>query len=215
MVSQLWPTLDLNDDAPTWGQDVADKFAAVGSWFAGPTAPATTFAGQKWIDTSAAPVCPLKIRNQANAAWIVLLTDVETALGGGITTAKVDSRVHSASVYLGAISASGNYAIWETPTVNNIVVVDVSLISTAGVASSGTDLWTFQVRNVTDAVDLKAAVKSTNGAAITADAPYALGLDQNLTIGASKHLRFQVLKTGAPTALAGALVTVKFKITTP
>lgn len=216
MVDQLWPTLDLNDDAPTWGQDVDDKIKAVGSLWAGPTEPATTFPYQRWLDTSASPVIALKIRNIADSAWVTLWSDVMTTGGGGITTARVDARVLVSCAFVSAINATANFDIFVTPPVNNVDIAAIQIVSTAGVAADGSHKFTFQVRNITDGNNLYAAAKDTSAAAITADAAYDLaGTLQNYSnLAAGKVLQLQVAKTGSPTALAGCSVLVFYKVRT-
>ena len=200
----------------------------------------------KWLDTTGPTVYPLKIRNQANSAWIILIPDVQVASGGllalaggtltgplamgtqkitglasgtaatdAINKGQADGRIITLPLSLGTISATGNKYL-VAPGAAASTIVDVELVSELGVASSGTDYWEFQVRNITDSLDLRATVKSTNGAAITADAIYQLGLGQNLALAAAgKVLRLQMTKFGAAANLQGLLALVHYKVTTP
>jgi hypothetical protein len=57
--------------------DLNTALQALGSWFCGASAPATTYAGLRWLDTTANCV---KVRNQANSAWITLPLDPVNAI---------------------------------------------------------------------------------------------------------------------------------------
>lgn len=57
-------------------QELNAAFKAVATDFIGGTAPSTTYAGQKWLDTSAANAV-LKQRNQNNTDWVILGQFVE------------------------------------------------------------------------------------------------------------------------------------------
>lgn len=58
-----------NQLAPAARADINDALKALASTNSGATAPATTYANQFWYDTS---TDLLKIRNEANSAWITL-----------------------------------------------------------------------------------------------------------------------------------------------
>lgn len=146
----------------------------------------------------------VKVTNLANG----------TASGDAVNKGQVDARVHTVAVPIGTISSTDNKYLWIVSGSSTITVVDVLVVSELGVASSGTDYWTFQVRNITAAADLRAAVKSTNGSAITADTAYALGLDQNLTPSAAAVLQLQMVKAGAPNALTETLAVLRYTLAT-
>ena len=62
--------------------DLTQAFQAVASNSLGTTAPFTTYAGQFWLDTT---LNALKIRNQANSAWLTLpFSVVDSALAAGL-----------------------------------------------------------------------------------------------------------------------------------
>lgn len=146
----------------------------------------------------------VKVTNLANG----------TASGDATNKGQVDARVHSHAVHLGTISASDEKYLWIVSGASTITISDVLIVSETGVTSDASHLWTFQVRNLTAAVDLRSAVKSTNGAAITADTAYALGLDQNLTPSAAAVLELQMAKTGSPNALTEMLAVVRYTLAT-
>lgn len=58
---------DANNAAQTDLQNIENNFAALKSQFGGASAPANTVAGMPWVDTTNHI---LKIRNEANAAWL-------------------------------------------------------------------------------------------------------------------------------------------------
>ena len=64
-----------NQTAPSFRTDLNNALLAIVSTNSGGSAPSTTFANQLWYDTSANQ---LKMRNEANSAWIVLLESDQT-----------------------------------------------------------------------------------------------------------------------------------------
>ena len=65
-------------------QDLNNLLAAVISLNSGATAPSSTFAGMLWLDTSSSPPI-LKQRNQADDAWVTILTPQGIAVSGAST----------------------------------------------------------------------------------------------------------------------------------
>lgn len=137
-----------------------------------------------------------------------------TASGDAVNKGQVDARVHTAVAYIGTVSATDNKYLWIASGASTITVVDCLIVSETGVTSDASHLWTFQVRNLTASVNLRSAAKSTNGAAITADTAYALGLDQNLSPSAAAVLQLQMTKTGSPNALTEAIAVVRYTLAT-
>lgn len=220
-----------------------NNFAALQVDFASATAPASPLAHQIWVDTSGSPVV-VKRRNAANSAWVVQSPDVSVAGGGllpltggtmsgaiamgatkvtglangtasgdAINKGQADARVHVATCYVGTLSATDNKYLVVVGT-GTWTIVDVGIVSETGVASHATDLWTFQVRNLTASVNLRSSAKSTNGAAITADTYYALGLDQNLSPSSGAVLQIQITKGGSAGPLTETLAVVRYTIAT-
>ncbi len=92
----------------------------------------------------------------------------------------------------------------------------VSVVSDTAVAASDTNYYSFQVQNLTQAESLLASAKTTKatgGAAITADAAYGLGPDQNTVIDDGDVIELQVTETGVATDLTGAEVLVVVEYT--
>ena len=112
---------------------------------------------------------------------------------------------------VGGFNAALNLPIWIAPEA--CTIVDVFLHSDLGTSGSvaGTTDFTFQVRNVgtggAGTTDMRSAVKSTGATEITAWAPYALGLNQNLGMAKYEGLQLRIGKNGAPTDLTAAKIT--------
>lgn len=165
---------------------IPDNFATLLTKFSGGTAPSTTFAFQWWYDTSTGL---LKIRNSTNSAWVVV----------GL----------SATIFeLGALSASRNLYLTTSPR-THYVMGCVVVSDTATTGSGAGNRWDFQIRNKTAAVNLLIAAKTTNGAEIAVDTPYAVTADQNQQPAALAVLELQITKTGSPTSPL-ARVSVEF-----
>lgn len=219
------------------------NFAALQRNCISATAPASPLSGQFWIDSSTAteilkiydgaawrtlapdvflagtgggllPTAGGTLTGNLSFGGTAKCTSlaVGSASGDSITYGQVQAIVQSFAVPLGDISATNNKYIFVGGP-GTTVINDVGIVSELGVASNATDYWTFQVRNVTAALDLRSAVKSTDGAAITADTYYALGLGQNLTPAASAVLRLQMVKAGSPNTLTDAVAIVRYTIT--
>lgn len=177
---------------------------AIQNNFAGATEPASPIAGQWWLDTSGSPRV-LKMRNAANSAWVAVVPNADTT-GGGL------ERIVAIPVPIGTLSATDSKYLHICGP-GTTTISDVVLVTEAGIASHATDKWDFQVRNVTAAVNLRSAAKSTFGAAITADTAYALGLDQNLSPATGAVLQFQATKGGSAGNLTELLAVVRLTVT--
>lgn len=142
-----------------------------------------------------------KITNLANG----------TASGDAVNKGQVDGSPKVQSLHLGTFTTTDEKMLMIVPA--NCTILTVKIANENSIASSGVNFWTFQVRNLTAGVNLRSSAKSTNGAAITADTTYDLGLDQNLTPAQNAVLEFQaVLGGGAPGNLQELVVTVEYKI---
>ena len=92
----------------------------------------------------------------------------------------------------------------------------VSVLSDTAVAASDTNYYSFQVQNLTQAESLLASAvttKTTGGTAITADAVYELGPDQNTVIDDGDVIELQVTETGTATDLTAAEILVVVEYT--
>ncbi|MBU2539165.1 MAG: hypothetical protein KKH22_12085 [Proteobacteria bacterium] len=100
---------DPNHDGQTDLLNIENNFAALKSQFGGLTAPANPVAGMAWVDTTAHI---LKIRNEANSAWLSIF-DLATGKPVGVSTDAdtVDGFHASQSAvanYVAVRDASGN-----------------------------------------------------------------------------------------------------------
>ena len=109
---------------------------------------------------------------------------------------------------LGGISESVNKFVFIAPT--RCVITSIKLVSDTSTASSaaGSKEYTFQVANLTQTLDLLSATKKTSGTEITGDAAYDLRVNQNLTLAQDDVLELQIVKTGSPTDLSSAQISV-------
>jgi hypothetical protein len=92
----------------------------------------------------------------------------------------------------------------------------VLVVSDTAVAASDTNYYSFQVQNLTQAESLLASAattQATGGTAITADAAYALGPDQNTVIDDGDVIELQVTETGVATDLTSAEILVVVEYT--
>lgn len=220
-----------------------NNFVCAQNECAGATAPASPIAHQTWVDTSGSPVVVKRRNAansawvtqvpdvSATGGGLLPLTGgtmtgalsfggtqkvtnlaAATSSGDAVSKTQIDSAVQVATVPIGTLSATDNKYLFIAGTGVH-VISDVVIVSELGVASSGTDYWTFVVQNLTAAVALKAVAKTTNGSALTANAAYAFGLDQNLTLASGDVLQLQATKTGSPNALTECLAVVRYKVT--
>lgn len=228
-MSQTDTAFTVNDSLSTITAALVDARLAWRSHFKGPSAPPSPTTGMIWIDddTPSATVWAVKLYDGTD--WIELfridttnnvvqmatgaalsgaldanaqqINDVAdgTAAGDAVNKGQIDGIVQSVVAHVGDLSATDQFFSFAVPA--NCTIVDAILMSETSTAGSGGGTqWEFNVRNLTASVNLKASNKVTNGAEITADTVYALGLDQNLTPSANAVLEFQVTKTGSPTS---------------
>lgn len=238
-ITSLVGTGTLSADRST----INSNFTALQGCFIGSSAPTSPIAGQLWLDNSTATEA-LKIYDGAAWRTLAAdafgttggggnlplsggtmtgaidfggydLTNVGNADAAGEATNKgqVDARVREITVPLGTLSATDNKYLAAAGT-GTWTITDVLIISETGVTSDASNLWTFNVRNLTASVNLRSAAKSTNGAAITADTAYALGLDQNLSPTSADVLQLQMTKTGSPNPLTEAVAVLRYTLAT-
>ena len=138
-----------------------------------------------------------------------------TASTDGVNKGQVDSLARITSLHLGTISAGPEEKMLFSAAGIAATILEIYLSNENGVVSDVTNLWTFQVRNLTAGNNLRSTAKSTNGNAITADTLYALGLDQNLGLAANDVLELQLTRGGAPNNLQELCVYVKYRIDAP
>lgn len=231
-MSQTFTVPAGSDTLATGRTAINDNFAALLSNNAGTSAPSYKVEGTLFAKTDTNV-----LQVWTGAAWVTIVSDYTVAGGGNlpltggtmsgaiamganqitglangtastdaVNKSQIDALTLVATVYIDGISATSNHVLWVAPAA--CTIVDVKLVSgTTTAASDGSNNYTFNVRNVTQAEDLRSSAKSTNGAEITLEVSYPLVLDQNLNgIAAGDVLRLTVVKTGTPTSLSTARI---------
>lgn len=213
---------------------------ALQNHFKGATAPASPVAGQMWLedDNPSASVWTLWIYDgatwieigrvdttnnvwqlgtankltaalNANSAKIESLA-TGTASTDAVNKAQVDAMIHTITIPVGAQTASFDrfLAIGR----GTMTILDCKFLSGTTIASSGTDYWTFQIRNVTAAVNLLSTAATTNGTAATADTAFSITPNQNATLTNGDVLQMQVTETGTASMDAEACFVLTYKV---
>lgn len=221
---------------------INNNFTALATHHYGASAPSSPTIGYIWhdSDTPSATVNAIKIYDGTD--WVEIgrldvtnnkwqagnaqefaadvdangfkITDLAAGTSANDATrkAQIDAMIQMTSVSVDGIAATVNIPLIAAPSA--ITISDVKIISDTATTGSGAgDNYTFQIENVTAANNLKASAKSTNGAEISANTIYAIGLDQNLTLTTGNVLRLVVTKTGSPTSLASAKIMVQVNYT--
>ena len=126
-----------------------------------------------------------------------------TSWGGGRAGAS-PGMLQTVGQTLGDVSASNDHFLFIAPC--NLKIINVQFVTETTDAIDATDFWTFQIANLTDSVNLMAAVvtNETGGTAITADTPYDLTPDQNQDVNKGDVLELQMVKAASATTLAAA-----------
>jgi hypothetical protein len=76
-----------NQSGASYRSDNNNALDAIVTWNSGTSAPATTFAKMRWVDTTAGVI---KRRNAANSGWIVESTDDETRVSSRSSNTMLD-----------------------------------------------------------------------------------------------------------------------------
>jgi hypothetical protein len=95
-MAQTWTddVFDPNHDGQTDLQNIENNFAALKSQFGGASAPANPVAGMPWVDTTSHI---LKIRNEANSAWLSIF-NLATGVPMGVSSdADTVDGIHAAA----------------------------------------------------------------------------------------------------------------------
>lgn len=116
----------------------------------------------------------------------------------------------SVEVFQGALSAT---SAWFLPVIDeNVTIRTVLLVSDTGTTSDGSNYWTFDLYNVTQAGSLYSTPPITDGEEIVANTPYAMPPSLNLAVDALDVIEVRATATGAPTTLARASIAVVFTL---
>ena len=134
-----------------------------------------------------------------------------TGLSGGGTegtvtlNATTNLQTNMVQAAIGGFNATEQKYLFSAPS--SCQVTNVILLSdTATASSDGSNNFTFQVQNLTDAEALLSAVVTTDSNEIVADAAYQITPDQNNNLDQGDVLELQITKTGTPTDLSSAEV---------
>ncbi|MCC7537858.1 MAG: hypothetical protein IT379_16660 [Deltaproteobacteria bacterium] len=178
----------LSDSQAAILQQLIDNASALAGEHWGSSAPTVATAGMVWSDTGTG------LRKQYDGStWNIL---------GPICA---NGALRTLALYQGAIA--GGEALYVPASSSKVVVARIGVISTvATVSSTGANNYQFQLRNLTQSLDLFATGPSTNGAELAVDTLWTATPDQNSTITAGNVLRLTVTKNGTPTSLAAARV---------
>jgi hypothetical protein len=170
-----------NQDGASFRGDINSALAAIATLNSGATAPATTYGGMMWLDTSTGI---LKQRNSANTAWVTLADAIlagQTINGAVTTTGNVSVG--------GSLSVGGSTAYSARAWVNFNGTGTVAIRSSGNV-SSITDggVGTYTV-NFTNAMpDTNYSVSVTSRRNNSADINFAATLRPTATSGTNYPL---------------------------
>lgn len=173
---------------------IPQNFGILRNNFSGPSAPLSPLADQGWHDTTNGTR-----RVYDGAAW------QHTGPARG-RPCPIASAVLSAS-------ATGTQVLCCHE--HSAVVTGLGLFHKASTTSDGSNLWTWQLRNLTASLELFAAAPDTNGDDLVANTRKLLTPDQNLVVAAGDGLQFEYTKTGSATALSELLVVLYGYLATP
>jgi len=189
-MSQTFPTLDQNLSQTQINANLWAALQALQSAFSGSTAPSSPVAGQRWYDTSTG-----LLKVYYSGSWYE---------EGPITQT---NTVREIVAYRGGIGAT--ITIPLVAPYGNSRLLDVYLISDIATSgSNGSNRWEFQVANADAGTNLLSVSKKTDTAEIPAGTLYKITPDQNQDTLADQRLQIVVTKTGTPTSLGLAIVTI-------
>ena len=213
-MSQAYTALVGTDTLTASRTTINNTTDALRTLFSGLLEPSTMVAGMLWHDTT---TNILKLRNQANGAWINLfpVTTVTNggllALTGGVLTGvltvvnataaghapnkdQVDLRRIIAQTKVTGWNGAVNRPLTEAPSA--IVIVQGYIISDTAVTDAGGNNWQIQVHNFTASLNLASAPITTQANPIVAFTRLSLALNQNLTLTLGDVLRLVVTANG-------------------
>jgi hypothetical protein len=162
----------------------------------GASEPPDPVSGQLWADSGAGT-----LKQHNGTSWVVI---------GPIWANGSARRV---PVNDQAAGLAGGEAFFVPPQPTKLVVTNLCVLSdTATAASDGTNNWTFEIYDVTNAQSLFSVLPSTNGDELAVDTPKLWAPDQNATIAADTVLEVRVTANGVPTSLAAARVLLAVEV---
>lgn len=186
------PTDNADSTSTILVTKLPDAARALQSFFSGSTAPTNPVAHMFWADTGNSVMMQ---RNAANTAWVAV-----APLGSAWSQQTV-------SVDLGDLSASLDKYLIAMPAAGRVLAARVTSSTTTSSSSSGNE-WTFQLRDVTNSLDLFSTAPGTftsvggvgGGSELVLGTPEVFLPDQNALLSADDIIELQVAKVGSPTA---------------
>lgn len=173
-------------------QATADSLQALQTDFAGSSAPGSPATYQLWLDTT-----NKVLKRWDGSAW----RPVGSLYGNPGLTSRM--------IYNFAVTGTLDLLIPGPPQA--MVVDSIRMVSSTAVAADGTDKWTFNLTNLTQAVELFSTDPSTEavesgigGGAVTADTTYVLTPDQNASLAAGDVLELTFTEGGTVDPLGGS-----------
>ncbi len=183
--------------------NIPNNFDCVRSWFYGAVEPTDRIAGMVWADSATGLI---KMRDSGNTQWYVL---------GPIPNGTVTSGQLLLCQGVGALATKNvNLGATKKGTVAKLVLVP----DTTTVTSTGAKEWTFQLRNITQALNLFSGTVGTGtalggvggGAELTINAAFVLTPNQNANTNENDVLQLQIAQVGAPTAVTDVRAQVDY-----
>lgn len=173
---------------------IPTNFEILRNRFAGPTAPLSPLAGQHWCDTT----------NGTLRVW-----------DGSVWQHTLPGKGRPAPLATAVLSASATGTLPLCCHEHQAVVTGLALFHKTATTSDGSNLWTWNLRNLVTNNTLFSTPPTTNGNDLVANTRKLLVPDQNLTIAAAAALQFEFTETGTATALSELLVVVYGYLQTP
>lgn len=192
-MSQTYFIIATSDAGTVIFESAIDNFAALRSCYSGTTAPTdpAPVAGQLFFKTSTK-----ELFQWDGAAWVV----IATALAGA--TPNMDVRASAAAI-------TGTVSIPLDAVRANATVQSLELLTDTATTSDGSNNWAIQLRNETQAENLRSAAFSSNGSDFVAWTPKTVSVDQNTDVAAGDALRVTLTETGTATPFVYLLLIVR------
>lgn len=189
------PAIPLTADAATaLSATVPANFEILRNGFAGTAAPLSPLTHQQWMDTTNGTR-----RVYDGAAW--------QHCG--------PARGRASPLGSGVLTATGTATLMLCCHEHVAVVTGLALLHKTATTSDASNLWAWQLRNLTTTNTLFATAPTTNGNDLVANTRKLLVPDQNLTIAAGAGVQLEATETGSATSLSELLVVLYGYLATP
>jgi hypothetical protein len=163
-----------------------------------------------WISTSAAgSFTDVPVDGQPPVAKVLVTGASGLMLFNAAGLWPIGTQKFSCTTRLAGLTATSQRFLFIAPYAD-CKIIQAKISSSSGTTSDGSNNWSFQIQNLTQAEALLSTAKSTNGAEISADTAYLLNPDQNQLIDEDDVIEFQATKTGSPGDLTEAMVQIEY-----